>query len=126
MNLHKVAVGVITAVNPNLPITITPSAGYTTNSSGKRIPQYGAPIVGASAQVQDLTGSDLRTLDRLNISGYNRGIYINGSIDAINRLAQHGGDLIMLPDGTQYLTTHVLERWPDWCRVSATLQVPIV
>jgi hypothetical protein len=102
-------------------ISVQVSAGYATNSDGSRAPIY-TTVCGVSAQVQQLTGEDLRHLEALNIQGSTRKLYVNGSIDAIVRFAQKGGDIVTLLDGTVYLTTHVLERWPDWCAVAMQLQ----
>lgn len=75
-----------------------------------------------TAQVQQLTTRDLRQLDALNIQGSHRKIYVNGSVQAIVRVAQRGGDLIVTQDGRTWLTTQVLEQWVDWCAVSVALQ----
>lgn len=49
-------------------------------------------------------------------------MYISGMLNGVQRLTQVGGDLITLVDGTLWLTTAVMEQWPDWVRVSVTLQ----
>lgn len=101
---------------------MTPAAGgYTTSPSGKRTPLQSAPYT-ASAQVQALTTKDLHQLEALNIGGSSRKIYLNGFVSATVRVSQKGGDLVALPDGTNYLTTAVLEQWPDWVCVAVTLQ----
>ena len=125
MNLHQIVSGVIQAVNPNQLITIQTSTGYTTNSDGSRVPGY-APAFDARGQVQELTTRDLHQLDALNIQGSMRTIYINGEIDAIIRISQKGGDLITLVDGSVWLTTAVLEQWPDWCKVAVTMQTDAI
>lgn len=122
INLHQIASGAINAVNPFIPVTVTPAAGgYTTSPSGKRTPIQSAPYT-ASAQVQALTTKDLHQLEALNIGGSSRKIYLNGFVSATVRVSQKGGDLVALPDGTNYLTTAVLEQWPDWVCVAVTLQ----
>lgn len=122
MNLHGIVANVIAAVNPLQPVTVQISTGtYTTSSSGVRTPQY-QPAVTVFGQVQELTTRDLRQLDSLNIQGSQRAIYLNGEVDAIVRVSAKGGDLITLQDGTVWLTTSVLEQWPDWCKVSVVLQ----
>lgn len=121
MNLHQIASNVINAVNPNQTIQVEASKGYTRGPDGKRTPTY-LPPVQATGQVQQLTGRDLRQLEGLNIQGSERKIYITGSIDAITRISRTGGDIVRLQDGTVWLTTHVLEMWPDWCAVSVVLQ----
>lgn len=121
MNLHAVASPLIGAVNPHQPATVRVSTGYTTAPGGARTPQY-QTFTGVTAQVQQLSTSDLRQLDMLNVQGSQRKVYVNGEIDAILRFAQKGGDLITLQDGTVWLTSAVIERWPDWCAVACTLQ----
>jgi hypothetical protein len=122
MNLHKIASGVISAVNPMEWIVVISSNGYTTGSDGKRVPSY-LPGILASAQVQQLTGRDLRQLEMMNIQGSDRKVYITGFVDAITRLTKSGGDLIVRFDESVWLTTHVLEQWPSWCAVSVTMQI---
>jgi hypothetical protein len=121
MNLHQIASGAIAAVNPFQPVTIQTSTGATVNADGTRMPTY-APASTVSGQVQQLTTRDLRQLEALSIQGSSRKIYLNGEVDAIVRVSQKGGDLITLPDGSIWLTTAVLEQWPDWVAVSVTLQ----
>ena len=122
MNLHQIASGLISAVNPFQNATVQVSTGYTTAASGKRSPIYTDPIT-VSAQVQELTTQNLRQLDALNIQGSMRKIYMNGALFGAVRFSQRGGDLITLADGTVWLTTAVLERWDTgWVAVSVTLQ----
>ena len=121
MNLHQVVSSAIGAVNPNAPVIVQTSAGNSVNPDGSVVPTFNPPF-SAIAQVQELTTRDLRQLDGLNIQGSSRAIYLNGEVDAIVRVSQRGGDLITLADGSVWLTTHVLEQWPDWVKVSVTLQ----
>lgn len=109
------------AVNPRITVTLQTSAGYTTGPSGKRTPAFNAPV-NVIAQVQELTTRDLRQLEGLNISGSSRKIYLYGQVNGTVRVTRKGGDLIILPEGALYLTTAVLEQWPDWCCVAVTLQ----
>lgn len=123
MNLHQTVSGAISAVNPFQPVTVQLSTGYRTAPNGKRTPTYNPPVT-VSGQVQELTTRDLRQLEGLNQQGSMRAIYLNGSVDAIVRLNQEGGDLITLQDNSVWLTTQVLERWDvGWCKVSVTLQI---
>lgn len=121
MNLHSIAAGVINAVNPNIVMTLLVSNGSVTNADGTRTPRYFPPQQ-VFGQVQELTTRDLRQLEGLNIQGSQRTIYMNGITNAIVRMSAKGGDLIELPDGTMWLTTTVLEQWPDWVKVAVTLQ----
>ena len=74
------------------------------------------------AQIQSLTFRDLTQIDGLNLQGDRFGIYFYGEIDGIVRPDNKGGDLVTFPNGKIYLVAIVLEQWPDWCKVAATLQ----
>lgn len=121
MNLHALVSGVIGAINPNQAISIQVSAGYTIAPDRKQVPAYERAFT-LIAQVQQLSTQDLRKLESMGIQGSTRKIWMNGSVEAIMRVSEKGGDLITLRDGTIWLTTAVMERWPDWCSVSVTLQ----
>jgi hypothetical protein len=121
VNLHGLAVGVISAVNPLEQIVVLRSTGQTTQPDGKRVPQYADPTP-VFAQVQSLTADDLRQIDGLNLQGVKRAIYINGRTDGIIRRDQKGGDLVIRSDGVTWLNVHVLEYWPDWCKFVVTMQ----
>lgn len=121
MNLHGIVSGAIATVNPFVPISIQLSTGQTTNADGSRTPSYADPII-ASAQVQELTSRDLSQLQGLNLQMSQKAIYISGTLNGVVRVTREGGDLITFEDGTVWLTTTVLEQWPDWVKVSVTLQ----
>jgi hypothetical protein len=77
------------------------------------------------AQVQALTGSDLRHMDALNIQGSHRSLYASTLIRGIVRPKLAGGDLIVLPDGSVWLVTQSGEPFfstADWEKVIITLQ----
>jgi hypothetical protein len=122
MNLHNIAVGLISAINPLQIASLQISTGSITNSDGSRTPQYQRCPLEIYAQVQQLSIRDLRQLEGLNVAGSERKIYLNGSLTGTVRVSQKGGDLVTLQDGTVWLTTAVLEQWPDWCAVSVVLQ----
>lgn len=121
MNLHGIVSSAIGTVNPQQQITLQVSAGYTTLPGGKRVPAYEEEVT-LLAQVQDLSQKDLMQLEGLNIQGSQKVIYCNGAIQGVVRVSQRGGDLITTADGNVWLTTAVLESWPDWCKISVTLQ----
>jgi hypothetical protein len=121
MNLHKIVAGSIATVNPHQRAVLEISTGYTTNADGSRVPSYANPII-VTAQVQFLSEAELQHLASLNIQGSTRSIYLSGELNAVQRLTQVGGDLITLGDGTLWLTTAVMEQWPDWCKVSVVMQ----
>lgn len=121
MDLLAITSGAIGAINPYTAMTIRVSTGNTIAPDGMQQPTYDT-LTGISGQVQPLTGKDLRQLEALNIQGSLRAIYLEGHYDAIVRVSQKGGDLVTDADGTVWLVTQVLERWPEWCRVAVTLQ----
>ena len=120
MNLHGIVAPIIGAVNPLVEASIEVSTGNTTSADGTRVPKY-AKAVKVMVQVQPLTGGDLRQMEGLNLQGDYQGIYINGHVDGLVRLENKGGDKITLSTGV-YLVTTVLETWPDWTKVAATMQ----
>ena len=125
MNLHNIVSGYIAAINPFITGSYQESNGYTTTSSGKRIPQYN-PAVPIEVQMQALQYNDLIQLDGLNIQGERHAMYINGNWQGAVRPDQSGGDLITLPNGTKWLVVLVLENWSDtsgWTKVAVTRQL---
>lgn len=120
MNLHAIAAGVIGAVNPHTPGLVHISLGSTVGPDFRQIPAYAAPQI-ALMQIQSLSTKDLQQLDSLNISGSTRAIYLSGNLNGLVRPMGKGGDLVSF-GGQVWLVTAVLEGWPDWCKVSVTLQ----
>lgn len=124
MNLHALASPLIGIINPQTPAILKVSTGYTTGYGGVRTPTY-APDAAISAQVQALTGPELRQVDGLNLQGTLRGIYCRGNILGIVRSQNKGGDLIVIATGVNagtWLIVHTLETWPDWAKVVGSLQ----
>lgn len=77
------------------------------------------------AQVQALSGHDLRQIEGLNLQGTLRAIYVSGSLQGVVRPLMLGGDLVILPDGTVWLVTVVGEPWMTsafWTKAILTLQ----
>jgi hypothetical protein len=104
-------------------LTGTPGGAGTYAVTGTQVTSSGTLMATAIwGQVQQLTTRDLMHLDALNIQNSTRKMYLNGHVDAIVRMSDKGGDLISIANGTVWLTTAVLERWPDWCAVAMTLQ----
>mgnify|MGYP000617858836 CR=1 FL=1 len=123
MNLHGIVSGAIGSVNPFVTATMQVSDGYTVDPDGTQIPAY--TEVTGPAQVQALTYKDLQQVDGVNLNGVARAIYFYGEFNGVVRPRQKGGDLIQLTDGPNagtWLITHVLETWPDWCKVAVVLQ----
>ena len=122
MNLHGIVSGQIAAVNPFNTVVISESIGQKQNPDGSRTPLYNSFPV--QAQIQALTGKDLRALDGLNLQGTMRGVYFYGDVEAIIRSLKKGGDLFTDSDNRVWLVTQVLETWDnsDWCKIACTLQ----
>lgn len=120
MNLAAMTMAQVAEVNPRTAASIQVSTGYATDASGKSVPQYAAPV-DVMAQVQALTGKDLRQVEGLNLNGTVRAIYVYGELDGAVRVNQKGGDLLTF-GGQVWLTNLVVEQWNDWCKVVATLQ----
>ncbi|QPF81674.1 hypothetical protein IC762_17775 [Bradyrhizobium genosp. L] len=77
------------------------------------------------AQVQALSGRDLRQLEGLNLQGTLKSIYLNGDLAGAVRVSVKGGDLVTLPDGSVWLVTVVPEPWnltAGWTHAVLTLQ----
>jgi hypothetical protein len=121
MNLHQLAVGATSAVNPQSKIVIFMSAGWQTASDGSRTPTYRPPVI-RQGDIQPLSTGELAQVQALNLQGVHRAIYINGSVKGLVRVDERGGDLIVTSDGKVWLTTEVAEQWPNWVRVVVTLQ----
>ena len=125
MNLHAIAGPIIAIVNPWVTAMISVSTGYTTNADGSRTPGY-ETAVPVDVQKQPLTYNDLMQVDGLNIQGEKCAFYISGSYNGIVRQDGLGGDLITLPNGTQWLVVLPLENWSDvngWVKVAAVRQM---
>lgn len=130
MNLHGIASGYVSAVNPMMPCSVRISTGSTEDANYVPQPSYADPVT-IMGQVQSLTFSDLRQLDGLNLQGTKRAIYLLGDVEGIVRKDNKGGDLITTPNGDVWLVAMVLEAWlheagnpsePGWCKVAVTLQ----
>lgn len=122
MDLLAITTGAVGVVNPYVPMSLQVSTGYTIATDGEQLPSY-APPQTVMAQVQPLTYKDLKQLDSVNVQGSINAIYIEGRMDAIIRPDKKGGDLITDRDGNIWLTTQVLEYWPNWTKVAVTLQL---
>ena len=122
MNLHGIVSGAVGTINPPVLCTLAVSTGYTTSPDGTRVPTY-ATTPNVPAQIQALSYTDLMKMGGLNIEGIRRAVYLNGTINGVDRAAVKGGDLITEPDGTVWLVAQVLEAWPDWSKLAVTKQV---
>lgn len=120
MNLHGIVSGAIGAVNPLVKAYFVRSIGSTTNADGTRVPAYGRPV-SIMVQSQEVTFTDLKQQEGMNIQSVQKKIYAAGDWRGIIRAEGVGGD-IMIMDGSVWLITNVSETWPDWCSFVATMQ----
>jgi len=130
MNLHGIAAGYVSSVNPMVPCVVRISTGSSPNADYSDTPSYAAPVT-IMGQVQSLTYRDLVQLEGLNLQGTRRAIYLLGDVEGLVRKDNKGGDLITMPNGNVWLVAQVLEEWlhdagnpnePGWVKVAATLQ----
>jgi hypothetical protein len=124
VDLFGIATSAIQTVNPNVPATLTPLVGYTTDASGHRTPTPSTPQ-SVLAQVQPLQTRDLRQVEGLNLNGTMRKIYLRGIANATVRVSGIGGELVTLTDGPNagiWAVVQVLEQWETWVSVVVTLQ----
>lgn len=120
MDLHGMASGYINVVNPFIDAVIDMSAGYVTDASGARTPNYLAPI-NVKIQKQDLSQSELAQIEGLNLQGVTCAAYVHGNFYGANRVIEGGGDIFTF-EGRKWLVVATLEAWPDWCKVALCLQ----
>lgn len=130
MNLHSIVGPVVAAVNPTVEVIWRQSNGQQTNADFSRTPIY-KPDVPVPAQIQALQFTDLKQIEGLSISGLRRKVYFYGNLQGIVRGEQKGGDLIIFPDGSEWLIAFVFETWGQglrgsagWCSCCLTLQNP--
>jgi hypothetical protein len=125
MNLHALAGPMVAAVNPWVIAQYRqPDGTYATAADGKRVPNY-LPDVDVQVQMQMLTYKDLTQIQGINQGGEKRALYVMGDIRAISRPDQRGGDLFLLPDGSTWLVSQVLENWAatvGWTKVAVVRQ----
>ena len=77
------------------------------------------------AQAQAMSTRDLRQVEMLNLSGDMKAFYVNGALNGGVRVQLKGGDVLVLPDGSVWLTTIVSEPWAitaGWTKLIAVLQ----
>lgn len=125
MNLHAAVRGLIGRVNPDLIATYEASAGNTVDANFFQVPDYAAPA-SMVVQRQPMTFRDLQMLDGVNLNGEAIALYCNGDITGVRRPDGKGGDRFTLPDGSQWLVTHVLENFnatAGWTKVACVRQM---
>lgn len=122
MNLHGIVASVINTVNPITICAWYKSTGGTKNTDFSITPTYADPVT-LQVQQQAMTQRDLQHMAMLNIQGVFTKFWLNGASYGVNRVTQQGGDKFVDASGRTWMVQAVLEIWPDWCAVAATLQV---
>jgi len=120
MNLHGIVRGAITRVNPDTEAVFKVYSGSVPAPGARQQPVY--TEVPVTVQLQELSSTDLRQVDAVNIQGILRVAYLNGNFSGINRAEQKGEDILML-DNQEWLVVKVVEMWPDWVKVIVNQQV---
>jgi hypothetical protein len=120
MNVRQLANSAITTINPNIVASVLRSTGYTIDANRRQVPSYAAAVTGP-AQLQALSGSDLKQLEGLNLQGVMRAIYLRGVLAGVIRPDSTGGDLILIDD-QKWLVVKVLEPWSGWTKAAIVLQ----
>jgi hypothetical protein len=110
MNLHGIASGYVSSVNPWITGSYQKSTGSAADANFERQPTYAAAVP-LMIQMQAMTSGDLRQVSGLNLNGELRAMYCNGAIEGVDRPQSLGGDLITLPDASIWLVAKVLENW---------------
>ncbi len=124
MNIFAAVTPVVGVVNAATAATLQKSEGYQTMPDGTQAPLYAEPQ-SVTAQVQSMSGGDLRKIEGLNLTGTLRAIYLYGHAHSTVRVSSKGGDLLTIPSGSSagvWLVNQVLESWPGWCKAACTLQ----
>lgn len=93
MNLHGVVRGAIQIMNKDRPALYLKSLGSTVDGNFNQVPSY-ATGVAVRIQVQPLAKEEQRHVDRLNMTGVYRTVYMYGNTQGIVRVQAKGGDLI--------------------------------
>lgn len=127
MNIRGMANSAIQPVNPNIPVTIKTSNGYTIDPlTREQVPSWLS--YNAMGQLQALDGDELSQLNFMNIGGVLRGLYIYGSVSGVIRPESASTAHIFLTSNEngvaaerQWNVYKVLETWAGWCKVAIVL-----
>jgi hypothetical protein len=93
MNLHGIVRGAINSVNPDRTALYFASTGNTVNADFSQTPGY-APGVQVRVQIQPLGRDELKHVERLNLQGVFRTVYLFGNAQGVIRVLAQGGDLL--------------------------------
>lgn len=115
MNLHGIVRGAINSVNADRPALYLASAGNTVNADFTQTPAYAAGVP-VRIQIQPLDKEGLRHVEKLNMTGVFRTIYMYGNTQGVVRVQAKGGDLIQFSpfQGEAVQTWKVVEPDGPW------------
>jgi hypothetical protein len=123
LNLHAIVGPIVSAINPTQIIQIAMGSGYATAADGTLTASYESASF--PAQIQALTGRELRHVDALNIQGTMRALYLYGNVTGIIRFSQTNGSLVKFPDGSVWMCFVEFEPWSvtaGWCKIGVLSQ----
>lgn len=124
MNLRGLANSMTKQVNPNIPITVKISNGYTIDPvTLRQVPVY--TEYEAVGNVQALDGDDITQISNLNQAGVIRAVYLYGSVSGVIRADSTSVSNLTFVTNESGVTKarswnvfKVLETWPQWCKVA--------
>lgn len=122
MYIRGVTAPIVGEVNPRILVTIQRSTGYTTAADGTQVPTY-TTVANQLAQMQALTAPELTQVDAVSIEGIKQAMYLNGQWNGIVRASGKGGDIVILPDLSEWLIVLILENWPNWTKFALVRQL---
>lgn len=125
MDIRALANSYTTRINDNLTINWVQATGYATDAAGHRVPTTSTTAV--QAQVQGVSGEDLKHIDGLNMQGVFRSVLMFGNVQGIERSKQRGGDVLQFPEipggaNSDWRVVSVMETWATWARVLVVMQ----
>jgi hypothetical protein len=130
MNLHGIVRPAINSVNPDKVALYRASIGNTVGSDFSQTPTY-APGVPLRIQIQPLGRDELKHVEKLNLEGVFRTVFMFGNTQGIVRVLAQGGDLLQFaPFQGQavqvWKVVYVDGPWNvengGWCKVIICLQ----
>ncbi len=123
VQLRAAVRGVINTFNPDIPIVILVSDGYTIGTGRIQVPSFIAPQP-AIAQVQPTSTDELKHVNNYNASSIYYDCYIDGDWNGLNRHDGQGGDLLYFY-GFEWLVHSVPEKYAppsNWTKVRVIQQ----
>ena len=132
INLRGIANSAIQNINPNSPMTVRISSGYSIDPlTLRQVPNYTEyPAMG---NIQALDGDDKAQINYLNIQGTVRAVYLYGSLSGVIRPDNVSASSLVFSSNESGVTKsrewnvfQVLESWPGWCKVAVVYVEPAV